>query len=361
MTRLAAYLVRLFGLDALALFGVALFLLFLAQCLRSFEIVSVKGQDMLTLVGQTALSMPTLALAFSHVCLAIGLARGLRNLQQSQELHIIHSSRRLSALAGGIGTYVLGGTVLVLLLSNLIEPLARHYHNERAAEIAADLVSRTLTPNRFIEIAEGVTLVIASRGENGALGSFFADDRRSESTRRTYNARSAVVAADDEGYVLQLSDGSIQYLTDEGEFSEISFTRHDLAVEGLTGDIELGGSFDGVTTPDIIAQAQATGLTRQMASYIGNRMGEGFRVIAMCLLAAGLAAFPHGRRNRRQVPIEITLLAAAFIDRGLTSAVGMPGPFFPPSGTVFLAVIGLAILAFKLRKLRPVPRREALA
>ena len=101
MTRLAAYLVRMFSADALALFGVASLLLFLAQCLRSFDVVSVKGQDLLTLFGQALLIMPTLAVAFSHVCIGIGLARGLRALQLSQELHIIHSSRRMPALFRG--------------------------------------------------------------------------------------------------------------------------------------------------------------------------------------------------------------------------------------------------------------------
>ena len=82
MARLAGYLTRLFAAEALALFAVAAFLLFLVQCLRSVDLVSVKGQDLVTLVGQALLTMPTLGLAFIHVCLGIGLARAERGTRQ---------------------------------------------------------------------------------------------------------------------------------------------------------------------------------------------------------------------------------------------------------------------------------------
>jgi lipopolysaccharide export system permease protein len=357
MTRLAGYLVRLFSLDALALFGVAMFLLFLAQCLRTFDIVSAKGQDIFTLIIQTALSMPTLAIAFSFVCLGIGLGRGLRTLQQTQELHIIHSSRRLPALFGAIGTYILGSVVFVLLLTNVIEPIAKRYHTSRAAEIAADLVGRTLTPHRFIEIADGVTVVIGSRGASGELGSFFAHDTRNKAMSRTYRANSALLARDEAGYVLQLSDGVIEYLSDEGEFSEIAFSRHDLAVEGLTGTTEAGYGLDTVTTPELIARGMAEGqISREYWGQIVGRYGEGFRVLAICLLAAALAAFPHGKRNRRELPIEIVILGIAFLERLVSSVVGMP-QFFPPSGTIVLTLLALVVVAFKVRpRSRRLPR-----
>src|SRR5690606_5121982 len=120
--------------------------------------------------------------------IGIGLARALRSLQMSQELHIIHSSRRTAALFGAITVYAVGGTLLVLLLTNIIEPGTRRAFNAWSASVAADLVGRTLTPHRFVEVTPGVTLVIGSRGSNGQLGNFFADDNRSPALRRTYQA-----------------------------------------------------------------------------------------------------------------------------------------------------------------------------
>lgn len=362
MTRLAAYLVRLFSVDALALFGVASFLLFLAQCLRTFDVISVKGQDFLTLIGQSLLTMPTLIIAFAHVCLGIGLARGLRALQMSQELHIIHSSRRIRALFGAITAYTIIGTLLVLLLSNIVEPMTRRVFNTWTASIAADLVGRTLTPHRFVEVTPGVTLMIGARGSEGELGGFFADDRRSPGVRRTYRANSATVAADEEGYVLQLYDGSIQYMNGESQFSEISFARYDLAVERLTSAAGVVTGAEGKITPDLIAEAVASGTLDSGAAFqIGERMGQGFRVLAICLLVAAIAAFPNGSRSATEVPIEVIVLGAAFLERALTANFGFNAQLLPPSGTVYIGVFAAIMLFMRLRKIGPGRARRAVA
>lgn len=357
MSRLSGYLVRLFSKDALALLAVAAFLLFLGQCLRTFDIVSAKGQDFLTLIGQTALSMPSLVIAFSFICLAIGLGRGLRNLQQSQELHIIHSSRRLTALWGAIGIYVVGGIVFVMAMTNLVEPVAKRYHSDQTAAIAADLVSRTLTPHRFIEIAKGVTVLIASRSPGGQLGGFFAHDTRNKAMTRTFRANSALLAMDERGYVLQLSDGSVEYLSEDGEFSEVAFSRHDLAVEGLTGETVAGIGLEGVTTPDLMQRALADGkYSTEVILQLSHRFSEAWRVLSMGLFAAALAAFPHGQRNRRQLPIEVTIIGIAFIERIISSAISVP-PLVPPPGTLLLAGYALVVILIKLRpRSRRLPR-----
>ncbi len=356
MTRLSGYLVRLFSAEALALFGIASLLLFLAQALRSFDVIAVKGQDLLTLVGQSLLTMPTLSIAFAHVCIGIGLARGLRTLQQSQELHIIHSSRRLRALFGAITAYALGGMLVVLTLTHLLEPTTRRHYDAWAASVAADLVSRTLTPHRFVQVTPGVMLVIGSRGLNGELGSFFADDRRNPGMRQTYRAESATVAADGDGYVIRLVDGSIQYMSGDRQFSEISFTRYDLAVERLTG-VTGGSGLAGVDSITLIAGAIARGgIDAGTAQQLGARTGEGLRVLALCMIVAAIAAFPNGRRGNREFPLELTVLGIAFLERAITGYLDLP-VFGLPTGSLF--IVAAAVLVFAVRLARPLPRRAA--
>lgn len=360
MTRLGRYLARGFAAEAIALFAVALFLLFLIQCLRSFAVVSVRGQDLLTLVGHALLTLPTVAVVFFYVCAGIGLARGLRALQASQELHIIHSSHRLPALMGGIGAYTGACTLIVLLLTHVVEPGTNRQFNEWSASIAADLVGRTLTPNRFVEVVPGVTIFIGDRGAEGELTDFFADDNRIKEARRTYVAKTATVAADDEGYVLQLRDGAIQYIQymqDDRRFSEIAFTRYDMALERLTGPTEARDRLRESDSIQLIAAALAGGgwddaVIRQLA----NRTGEGVRVIALCLFVAALAAFPHGRRAEREVPIELVVLGTAFIERGLSSNLIPPGPLDPVSGAFVLGGLSLVVLLLRLRVFVPLPR-----
>lgn len=335
----------------------ALFLLFLIQCLRSFAVVSVRGQDLLTLVGHALLTLPTVAVVFFYVCAGIGLARGLRTLQANQELHIIHSSHRLPALLGGIGAYIGACTLIVLLLTHVVEPGTNRQFNEWSASIAADLVGRTLTPNRFAEVVPGVTIFIGDRRADGELTDFFADDNRDPDARRTYVAKTATVAADGEGYVLQLRDGAIQYMQDDRRFSEIAFTRYDMALERLTGPTEARDRLRESDSIALIAAALAGGgwdhaVIRQLA----NRTGEGVRVIALCLFVAALAAFPHGRRAGREVPIELVVLGTAFIERGLSSNLIPPGPLDPVSGAFVLGGLSLLLLLMRLRVFVPLAR-----
>ena len=68
MKRLTAYLARLFVMDAVILFGVVCFLLWLVNCLRSFDVISVKGQSIFVLASQALLTMPPLAISFFYIC-----------------------------------------------------------------------------------------------------------------------------------------------------------------------------------------------------------------------------------------------------------------------------------------------------
>lgn len=355
MTRLSTYLAKVFAADAIALFAVAVFLLFLIQCLRTFSVVSVKGQGLLTLVGQALLTMPSLGVVFLYVCAGIGLARGLRALQASQELHIIHSSQRVPALLMAIGGYTGICTLIVLLLSNFVEPATNRQFNDWSASIAADLVGRTLTPNRFAEVVPGVTMLIGERAANGELTDFFADDNRNREMRRTYVAKSATVAADDQGYVLQLRNGAIQYMSDDRRFSEVAFARYDVALERLTGPAEAREVLSETNSFELVARALATGIWDQdVVRHLAKRMGEGVRVLAICLFVAAIAAFPHGRRGRREIPLELVVLGTAFIERGVSSNLVPPGPLDPVGGAILLAAFSIAVLVVRLKVFAPV-------
>lgn len=355
MTRLSTYLARVFAADAAALFAVAVFLLFLIQCLRSFSVVSTKGQGLLTLIGQALLTMPSLGVVFLYVCVGIGLARGLRALQASQELHIIHSSQRVPALLGAIGSFAGICTLIVLVLSNFVEPATNRQFNDWSASIAADLVGRTLTPNRFAEVVPGVTMLIGDRAANGELTDFFADDNRNRDMRRTYVAKSATIAADDQGYVLQLRDGAIQYMSDDHRFSEVAFARYDVALERLTGPAEAREELSETNSFELVARALATGVwDPDTIRHLAKRMGEGMRVLAICLFVAAIAAFPSGRRGGWEVPLELVVLGTAFIERGVSSNLIPPGPLDPVPGAFLLAAFSIAALALRLRVFTPV-------
>ena len=346
----------------MALFAVAAFLLFLIQCLRLFDLVSGKGQSILTLVGQALLGMPGLAMVFLYVCLGIGLGRALRNLQASSELGIIHSNGLVPALLRAIALYTLGGVAVVMLLSHVLDPLGVRSTNDWSQVIAADLVSRSMIPHRFTALGGGISMVIGGRDSQGNISDFFADDPRDPESHRTYFAKSAIITHDDQGYVLRMHDGAVQYLTADNRFSQIAFTQYDLPMDRLTGDASSADPISTTPSYDLIGRGLATGVwDSDVVKTLLKRTGEGLRVLAICSLVAGIAMFPSGSRRRGGLPIEIAVLGAAFVERTLTSYVVGPGILGVASGSILMIIAAGLILSWRLHVLRPAGFQRAVA
>lgn len=355
MKRLTAYLARLFATDALILFGIVCFLLWLVNCLRAFDVVSVKGQGLGTLAAQGLLTMPPLAIAFFYICVGIGLARALQALQANHELHIIHTSYGLGGLWRATGVVAAIGVIGVLILSNFIEPYANRRFNLLTASVAADLVSSTLKPQRFTQVTPGVVLLIGGRSGNGEITEFFADDRREPSTRRTYIAESARVSSDGENYIIELRNGSLQYTEADGRFSEVSFRRYDIAVESLSQPVAQADPMLERDSLSLIREAMQTGeWPQQLLILLANRASEGLRVIGICLVVLAMLGFPSGRRNRIPIPMEAVVLIVAFIERGISAY----SPIGTATGALFMIVAGGVALMVRMRH-RRVP--EAVA
>lgn len=346
MSRLGGYVTRRFYTEALALVAVVAPLLYLVQSFRILDVITVKGQDIWTLMGQSALSLPLIGSVFLYVCAGIGMARVLGAMQQNGELHAIHSSRRMPALYGAAAAFSVPVAVLVLVLAHLGSPISLQRYDDWAASVAADLVGRALTPHRFAEVVPGITVAIGARSGEGQISEFFADDRSNPAQRRTYSADSAVLARDEQGYVLQMQNGSVQYMTSDLQFSEIRFNRYDLAVQLLT---ERPSSGNNVTTFALIDEALRSATWDPYTVFvIVARTAEGLRVIGMCLLVFAIAGFPHARR-RPGVPLELIVLGFAFADRGLTTyAPQWLGILRPAAGALGLTAGGILLLAYRL-------------
>ena len=154
------------------LFAVLAALAWLTRSLRLFDLVTAKGQDMLTLAGQASLITVPLGRETIYICLGVGIARALSVMQNSRELHTIHISGRISALWGAVALYIAVGTLAVVLLTNWLDPLSRRQMIDWSANIAADLVGRSLQPGQFTPVAEGVTLSIGGRQADGTVERF---------------------------------------------------------------------------------------------------------------------------------------------------------------------------------------------
>ncbi|WDR03581.1 LptF/LptG family permease [Devosia algicola] len=345
MNRLTAYLARQFAIDAVILFGVVSFLLWLVGCLRSFDLISVKGQGVATLGWQALLSLPPLALAFLFICVGIGMARALQALQSNHELHIVHTVNGMGAMFRAVALVAIIGAIAALILSNFIAPYAARQSNKLTNAIAADLVSSTLKPGRFTQVTPGVLLLIGGRSGTGQIKEFFADDRRDPDTRRTYIAESATISRTSQGYVLDLRNGSVQY-DEAGRFSEITFDRYDLAIEQLTALVTTDNSLHDQDSASMIMQAiNSASWSPRVTNTLVERFAEGLRVLGICALVVGISGFPSGRRTGFIIPMEAAVLAMGFIERGISTY----SPTGPTSGALIMMVLGVALIFVRTR------------
>ena len=356
MRKLTAYLTRMFATDSVILFGIVCVLLWLVNCLRSFEVVSVKGQGFGTLALQAVYTMPPLALSFFYICVGIGMVRALTALQNSHELHIIHTSRGLPGLWRATIATISGASLAALLLSHVAEPWDNRQLNVLSSAIAADLVSSTLKPNRFTQATPGVVMLIGGREDGGEITEFFADDRRDPETRRTYIAETARVMALGDEYILELRNGSMQYLGADGRYSEVRFARYDINVDTLSQPAAWFDPLMEKSSFDMVGEALASGeLPSAVVNQLLNRSVEALRVIGICLFVLAIAGFPSGRRARIRIPLEAVVMLVAFTERG----IGSYSPLGTGTGAILLIAISAAILAVRLWPRRP--RLEALA
>jgi lipopolysaccharide export system permease protein len=351
MKKLTAYLTRQFLTDAAVLFLIVCFLLWMVNCLRSFDIVSVKGQGLDKLAVQALYTMPPLAISFFYICIGIGLVRALSALQTSHELHIIHTSGGIGGIWRATAVVCVIAGAFVLLLAHFIEPLANKQINILAEEVAADLVSSTLKPNRFTQVTPGVVLLIGGRETGGEITDFFADDRRNEAARRTYIASSARVLGDGDNYVLELRDGAVQNYESDGQYSEVRFTRYNLSIDSLTNAPGADNSSAQFTSYELITRAFQNEKRWPVATlHLLNRSAEGLRVIGICLFVLAISAFPSGRRTRIKLPLEAIVMLVAFGERGLSSY----SPLGMGTGAVALIVGSGIVLAIRIWPRRPI-------
>jgi lipopolysaccharide export system permease protein len=356
MRRLTTYLTGLFSRDAAILFAVTCLLLWLMSCLRTFDIVAVRGQSFGTLAINALYTMPPLALSFFYICVGVGLVRGLAALQASHELHIIHSSGSFGGLWRAAGLTLGLAVAVVTLLAHVIEPMSSRQLNELNAEVAADLVSSSLQPGRFTQVTPGVVLLIGGRENDGDITRFFADDRRDAETRHTYIAQSARVLANGEDYFLRLSDGVLQYTQRDGRFSEVRFEQYEISVESLSQSTARFDPLDDMTSFELLHLWLVEGDDDpDILETLLDRSVDILRVIGLGLVALALAAFPSGNRTRLRLPLEAVVIIVSFIERGISGF----SPWGEATGAMLLIAVSVGVLAVRLWPRRPIA--EAMA
>ncbi len=348
MSILSKYLIKRFFIQSFSLFIVASLLVWITQILRLFDLITVKGQDLFTLIGQSFLTTPQLAMAIFSICLAIGLARALYAMQENYELHSIHSLNMVKQLWQAIMIFALGGLIFQAIIANYLNPISQKSYARWNQEIAADILGRALIPDRFSEIVPSLVVVIGGRSDDGFILDFFANDRRNKERETTYISKKAEIIYDDYGYNVSLIDGTVQFFdVENNELSQLSFNRYSISLERLgKGDIILRNK--QLDSYDLIRNSiNADNFSSAIIRELNSRFSETLRPIAIILLVGALAAFPTAKRKRSFVPLEAVILLIGLGERAISAI--MERYFLAGSyvGSIILFIFSLIIIFYK--------------
>jgi lipopolysaccharide export system permease protein len=318
MQRLTIYIFSQFAREITTILVLVVFLGWLTQVLGRFFVVTAKGQTLLVLLAQTGFILPTIVNVMLPAAVLLGLARVLRTLDESRELHSIHSAGRIGSIFRAASAVAVLAAAVLGLGTHFIEPAARLASARQLSQINADVIARASVAGVFTQIESGVALRIDGRARSGEIRGFFLRDDRDPAVQQTIYAQSASVSQSDKGIGIVLNNGSLQFRDRETGFvSAVQFDRYELGNAEL---VEPPGSFRGVqyqTTPVLLAQPAEQLAHPRTQSELQLRLILPVYLVSLAALTVSAMGFPGTAARPGRLPIELWLLGAAVVTQAL--------------------------------------------
>jgi lipopolysaccharide export system permease protein len=224
-------LLVVFGLSALVL----VLVYWINRAVALFDQLIADGQGFGVFLELTALSLPNiirLVLPISAFVAALWITNRLsgdRELTVAQATGL--SPRRLARPFAIFGVVA---TLLTLILTHLLVPLANARLAERQAEIAQTATARILREGQFLSPQPGITVYIRDISPEGELADIYLSDRRDPGREITHTARRAWLVGTERGPQLVMVDGLMQdYDRGAGQLSTTTFAEFAYDIGGL--------------------------------------------------------------------------------------------------------------------------------
>ncbi len=187
------------------------------QALRQFDLVTVRGQSLLTFLHASSLLLPIMLMIVMPVALILAVTYTLNSLNSDSELAIINASgARQRIVLKPVFVTALGAMAIVAFCSLYLTPLALREARSLLEQVNSDVIGQFVREGQFLPLGDGVTLHIKERHTDGTLEGVFVSDRREEDWI-TYVARRGQIQDTPLGPFLALEDGVIHFqsLTDD--------------------------------------------------------------------------------------------------------------------------------------------------
>lgn len=233
----------LFRSTAVAFLG-ALFVLtgvvWITQALRELDLVTAKGQTLLTFIAVTALAIPSLALVVAPIAAFGAIAYVLNRLNADSEL------AALTAAGAGPGTLIrpfAWFTAIVVVLVGVLSisaiPSSMRLLRDLVTKIRADVLINVVREGAFTTLDQGITLHVRRRGTDDTLLGIFVEDDRNPQQNLVYTAERGRVVEAPGGTFLVLENGAVQRKLQTGDPAVVQFDRYAFDLSPLSSAAEV--------------------------------------------------------------------------------------------------------------------------
>ena len=230
------------GLATLVILGSLVGVVWIIQVLREIDVITTKGQTLITYLAVTTLVLPMLLMAVIPIALLLATVFTVNTMNQNSELVVVNASgASASVLAKPLLALALVCSLFTGMVGHYVSPWSLLTLKVFATEMRADLVQVVIREGTFTKVEEGLVFHVAKREAGGVLSGILISDEREPGRSIIFTADKGFVTRQGENAYLLLRDGEIQQ-RNAGEESA-TIIRYDSYVFDLStfaARIELG-------------------------------------------------------------------------------------------------------------------------
>lgn len=304
MKLIERYIFRRAGLAALVTLGSLAGVVWIIQALKELDVITTKGQTIISYLALTTLAIPMLLLAVIPIALLLATVFTVNTMNGNSELVVVNAS--------GASSWVLAKPLLVLaLLCSLFTGFVGHFVSPWSlltlkvfvTEMRADLVQLIIREGAFTRVDKGVVVHVARREAGGVLSGLLISDEREPGKSVLFTAARGVVSRQGGGSYLLLRDGEIQQRTAESDaVTVIRYDSYIFDLSSLAAKVELGDIRPKErTTPQLMNPDPNDSYYRERPGLYRAQLHERFSEMLwpFCYVTVMLAFAGHARSNRQ--------------------------------------------------------------
>ena len=276
----------------------------LTQSLSTLDLIVENRQSAATFFYITALAIPQLIAIILPLAVFIAVIYSINRLNTDSELVVAKAAGSSPwNISSPIIRLAVLAAILHLLINIAVQPYAFRQMRAELLKVKTDLASQVIRAGEFNTPSHGLTIYSRTVSSGGALEDVIIHDSRDPDLIQTYASKTGQISKTKTTARLNLYDGNIQEIVDNGELDLIEFETYSIDLSDIV-------SFDTVLR------------LKKSDRYLHELLNPDRREFTSEKALNAYIAEGHSRLASSLYSIMLALIALAFLVRGRLQRVG---------------------------------------